>query len=91
GNFLVLNEMVPALEEIGKKLKAYFMRWDARNFGFDTKETYWPSEQSYLEEHAALIANRLRDNPVLFSKTMARQKFSPQWVWYNQLQPLLEM
>lgn len=90
GNFLVLNEMVPALEEIGKKLKAYFMRWDARNFGFDTKETYRPSEQFYLEEHALMIVDRMRDNPVIFAKTLARQKFSPQWVWYNQLQPLLD-
>ncbi len=91
GNLLVLNEKVPALEEIAKKLKAYFMRWDARNFGFDTKETYRPSEQLYLEEHALMIVDRMRDNPVLFAKTLARQKYSPQWVWYNQLQPLLEM
>lgn len=90
GNFLVLNEMVPALEEIGKKLKAYFMRWDARNFGFDTKETYKPSEQFYLEEHASRIINLMRDNTVLTAKTLARQKFNPAWVWYNQLQPLLE-
>lgn len=90
GNFLVVNEMVPALEELGKRLKAYFMRWDARNFGYDTKETYRPSEQFYLEEHALWIADRMRDNPVLRAKTLTRQRFSPQWVWYNQLQPLLE-
>jgi len=90
GNFLVVNEAVPALEEIGKTLKAYFMRWDARNFGFDTKETYKPSEQAYLEEHAVRILDLMRDNSVLYAKTTARQKFSPQWVWYNQLQPLLE-
>jgi glycosyltransferase involved in cell wall biosynthesis len=90
GNFLVLNEAVPALEEIGKKLKAYFMRWDARNFGYDTKENYKPSEQDYMEEHGLKIVNLMRDNTVLFAKTLARQKFSPQWVWYNQLQPLLE-
>lgn len=90
GNFLVLNEMVPALEEVGKGLKAYFMRWDARNFGFDTKETYRPSEQFYLEEHALMIVDRMRDNPVLYAKTLARQKFSPQWVWHNQFQPLLD-
>jgi glycosyltransferase involved in cell wall biosynthesis len=90
GNFLVLNEAVPALEELGKRLKAHFMRWDARNFGFDTKETYKPSEQAYLEEHAVRIIDLMRDNAVLASKTAARQKFSPQWVWYNQLQPLLE-
>lgn len=90
GNFLVLNEKVPALEELGKKLRAYFMRWDARNFGFDTKENYRPSEQLYLEEHALMIVDRMRDNAVLSAKTLARQKFCPQWVWYNQLQPLLE-
>ncbi len=88
-NFLVLNEAVPALEELGKQLKAYFMRWDARNFGYDTKETYRPSEQSYLEEHALKIVNLMRDNPVIYAKTLARKKYSPQWVWYNQLEPLL--
>jgi len=90
GNFLVLNEAVPALEELGKKLKVYFMRWDARNFGFDTKEEYKPSEQAYLEENAVRIVDLLRDNSVLYAKTLARQKFSPNWVWYNQLLPLLE-
>ncbi|OWZ83825.1 glycosyltransferase [Natranaerobius trueperi] len=89
GNFLVLNEAVPALEELGKQLKAYFMRWDARNFGYDTKEIYKPSEQAYLKEHASRIVNLMRDNPVIYAKTLARQKYSPQWVWYNQLEPLL--
>ena len=90
GNFLVLNEAVPALEELGKKFGAYFMRWDARNFGFDTKETYQPSEMGYLENHAVKIADRMRDNPVLRAKALTRQFFSPGWVWYNQLQLLLE-
>lgn len=90
GNFLVLNEAVPALEEIGKKFKAYFMRWDARNFGFDTKEEYKPSEQLYIEENALRITDFMRDSAVLYAKTLSRQKFSPYWVWYNQLQPLLE-
>lgn len=90
GNFIVLNEAVPALEELGKKLRSYFMRWDARNFGFDTKETYKPSEQAYLEEHAVRIVDFMRDNPVLNAKTLARQKFNPQWVWDNQLLPLLD-
>jgi len=90
GNFLVLNEAVPALEELGKKLGAYFMRWDARNFGFDTHETYRPSETAYLEEHALRLADRMREDAVLRAKTLTRRAFSPQWIWYNQLQPLLE-
>jgi len=90
GNFLVLNEAVPALEELGKKLGAYFMRWNARNFGFDTREHYQPSEMGYLENHAVKIVDAMRDSPVLRAKTLARRAFSPGWVWYHQLQPLLE-
>lgn len=90
GNFIVLNQAVPALEEVGKKLNSYFMRWAARNFGFDTKETYQPSEQAYLEDHAVKVVNLMRDNPVLHAKTLIRQRFSPQWVWHNHLEPLLE-
>jgi len=90
GNFLVLNEAVPALEELGKKLGAYFMRWDAHNFGFDTKETYRPSEMGYLERHAGLIVDRMRDDAVLRAKSLTRRMFTPGWIWYNQLQPLLE-
>lgn len=91
GNFLVLNEAVPALEELGKNLSAYFMRWDARNFGFDTREIYHPSEKAYLEEHSEIIINLMMKNPVIHSKTMVRQRYSPQWVWKNQLEPLLKV
>ncbi|MDN3017352.1 glycosyltransferase [Paenibacillus sp. BSR1-1] len=90
GNFLVLNEKVPALEELGKNLDAYFMKWDARNFGFDTKETYNPSEEAYLSEHANIIVNRMRENAMLKAKTMARQRYSPKWVWENQLEPMIQ-
>ncbi|MFD1038932.1 glycosyltransferase [Virgibacillus byunsanensis] len=89
GNFLVLNERVPALEEVGKNLHAYFMRWDARNFGFNSHEKYHPSEKAYLKEHAEIVTNMVRGNPVIHAKTMARQRYSPQWIWYNQLKPML--
>ncbi|MFB4168637.1 glycosyltransferase [Virgibacillus sp. JSM 102003] len=90
GNFIVLNERVPALEEIGKKLNSYFMKWDARNFGYDTNESYQPSEEAYLKEHAEIIINLIRENQVVHAKTMARQRYSPQWIWFNQLKPLLQ-
>jgi len=89
GNFLLLNEKVPALEELGKQLCTYFMPWDARNFGFDTKETYYPSEQAYLEEHALKVVNLMKENSVVYAKTIVRQNYSPKWVWENQLAPLL--
>jgi Glycosyl transferases group 1 len=90
GNFIVLNERVPALEEIGKKLNAYFMKWDARNFGYDTQETYHPSEEAYVKEHAEIIINSMRENPVVHAKTIGRQRYCPQWIWSNQLKPIIE-
>ncbi len=90
GNFIILNEAVPALEELGKQIGAYFMRWDARNFGYDTKENYNPSEKVYLENNADMVVNMMRENQVILSKTLVRQRYSPQWICENQLLPLLE-
>jgi len=77
------------LEELGKKLHAYFMRWDARNFGYDTKEKYNPSELAYLQEHAQRIVNMMRDNTVIYSKMLTRQIYSPEWIFKNQIEPLI--
>lgn len=90
GNFLVLNEAVPALEELGHALGAYFMRWDARNFGYDTHEKYAPSEQAYYEEHGQMIVNLMREDRALKAKTMIRNKYNHDWICKNQLLPLLE-
>ena len=89
GNFLVLNQAVPALDELGRQLHAYFMRWNARNFGYDTKENYHPSEQAYLQEHAEKVVSQMRENPIIHAKTQIRKRYSPQWIWDNQLAPLL--
>lgn len=90
GNFLVLNEAVPALKELGTALGAYFMRWDARNFGYDTHETYNPSERDYYEEHGQRIANLMREDRSLRAKTLIRAKYNLDWICKNQLMPLLE-
>lgn len=90
GNFLVLNEAVPALQELGTALGAYFMRWDARNFGFDTHETYNPSEQEYYAEHSRRIVDRMRQETSLTAKTKVRTQYNLDWICKNQLLPLLE-
>lgn len=89
GNFLVLNEAVPALKELGDSLGAYFMRWDGRNFGYDTHEKYVPSEQAYYEEHGEIIVNLMREDRSLRAKTKARTKYHGAWICRNQLMPLL--
>lgn len=90
GNFLVLNEAVPALKELGETLGAYFMRWNARNFGYDTHEKYLPSEKACYEEHGSRIADLMREDRSLRAKTMIRNRYQPQWIFKNQLLPLLE-
>ena len=90
GNFLVLNEAVPALKELGESMGAYFMRWDARNFGYDTHERYVPSEQAYYEEHGGIIANLMREDRSLRAKTRARTQYHGAWICRNQLMPLLK-
>lgn len=89
GNFLVLNEAVPALKELGDSLGAYFMRWDARNFGYDTHERYVPSEQAYYEEHGERIVNFMREDRSLWAKTRVRTQYHGAWICRNQLMPLL--
>lgn len=90
GNLLVLNEAVPALKELGNSLGAYFMRWDARNFGYDTKEKYNPSEKEYYEEHGKNIINIMREDRSLNAKNIIRNKYNIEWICKNQLLPLLE-
>ena len=90
GNFLVLNEAVPALKELGDTLGAYFMRWDARNFGFDTYEKYAPSEKAYYEEHGQNIVNLMREDRGLKAKTITQNRYNSEWICENQLMPLLE-
>lgn len=90
GNFLVLNEAVPALQELGATLGAYFMRWDARNFGFGTRETYHPSEQVYYKEHGSRIVQAMERDPSLRAKTLARTQYNPDHMFHQYLLPLLE-
>ncbi len=89
GNFIVVNQAVPALEELGKSINAYFMRWNARNFGYDTTENYFPSEEEYNKEHANIIINKMRENPVISAKTKARTMYNEEWIWRNQLEPII--
>lgn len=90
GNFLILNEAVPALQELGTTLHSYFMRWDARNFGYDTQEHYYPSEESYLIDNAHIIHEMTKTNPIFQAKTKTRTLYNPLHIWNAQLLPLLQ-
>lgn len=90
GNYLVLNQSVPALKEIGENIGAYFMRWSAKQFGYDTVETYHPSEKDYYIENVENIIKNMEENPVIKGKTLTRTRYSNNWIYQNQLKPLME-
>lgn len=89
GNFLVLNDAVHALHELGTSLGAYPMRWAARNIDKVTFERYEPSETEYFEQHAQRIVSAMEQNPVLRAKTLAHTQYSTDWIYEHQLKPLL--
>ncbi|MGL4344234.1 MAG: glycosyltransferase [Cellulosilyticaceae bacterium] len=91
GNFLVLNECVPALEELSEKLHPYLMRWPAHTFEGDVVPTYTPSEKHYYQTHAKHIVQKMLENEVLVAKNAVRLYYSQEWIWHHQLAPLLNL
>lgn len=89
GNFLVINEKVPALKELGTNLNAYFMKWDGLNFSFQTTETYFPSEEAYNKDNAIEIIRQMDNNAVLKNKAKIRTLYSTDWIFKNQMSPIL--
>ncbi len=90
GNFIVLNENVPALKEVGIMLNSYFMKWDARIMGHEMTENYIQGEPMYYGFHARQIIDMIKKDRIFISKTKARQRFNSDWIWKNQFKPLLE-
>ncbi|MGL4738712.1 MAG: glycosyltransferase [Cellulosilyticaceae bacterium] len=90
GNFLVVNDAVPALAELGTRLGAYKMRWDALGFSVRTTEHYHPSESAYYLEHAQRIITLMQENTVIAAKTLARTQYNPEYIFKTQLLPLLQ-
>ncbi|MEF9958934.1 MAG: glycosyltransferase [Niameybacter sp.] len=90
GNFLILNENVPALYELGTKLHAYFMRWHARGLEHDLFEQYTPCESHYYEAHIPFILEAFKQDTALYAKTQVRLHYQPEWIWHHQLKPLLQ-
>lgn len=90
GNFIVLNENVPALQELKSRLKVYGMGWDARKWKEDYKMEYEKDEESYYLFHAKEIIKRMFKENALLAKTGVRRYYSQEWVWHNQLYPLIK-
>lgn len=90
GNFLVYNENVPALLELGTLLHGYPLHWEAREDHYTILPSYDPSEASYYGHHATHILKAMHQCPILHAKTVVRRRFNAEWIWHHQMAPLLE-
>jgi hypothetical protein len=54
------------------------MKWDAKDFGFNTCETYRLSEEAYLTEHAKYMIKLMDSFQIIYVKTIAKQCYSQQ-------------
>lgn len=73
GNLLVLNENTPALKETGMNLGAILIDFDDSNVAL----------------YAKGINDKLEANEIIKAKTVVRQRYSNEWIWENQLKPIL--
>lgn len=89
GNFIVLNKCVPALDELSEHIPAYLMSWPAKIFEGEVHPNFTPSLDDYYQKHAKRIMNQFIQNATLQAKTIVRRRYNPEWIWKNQLAPLL--
>ena len=73
GNFLVLNQAVPALQELGEKLGAYFLRWDARNLSLIHIDVY-KRQPLHGVGHESMASRRRKIRVCRFSTCVSREK-----------------
>ncbi len=88
GNYIVLNSLVPALNELSSYIPSHLMSWRAKTFEGEITPNYANDEEYYLK-HAHEIVEQMFENPVIQSKTNVRNRYSLEWIWKNQLEPLI--
>ncbi len=89
GNFLVLNENVPALKEVGNSFNSHFIQWDAKSFENEISVSYDTSEYDYYFNQGKIIWDKMCKDNTLMAKRKLFKTYNNDWVFYNQLQPLI--
>lgn len=93
-NLIILNKTLPSMHEFGKK-DALYIDCSSVRAGKQTTVNYLKDDKpSTREEHykewAQIIINELENNKSLSMFTRIRKKFNPDWIFRNQLEPLLK-
>ena len=82
-NLLVLNEDLPALREFGKENALYF------KFGSLDTTTKYDSKEKFVEDIARIIISEFSTNRALRAQVDARKHHNFDWLFKNQIEPLL--
>jgi len=88
-NLIILNNLLPSLHEFGEQ-DAIYIDCDTVRGGKSINVNYHPTREAHMEEKAKLVIEKLDNNPSLNMFTRVRKKFNPEWIYKNQLEPLLE-
>jgi hypothetical protein len=84
-NLVILNEDWPPMREFGEVDHVLYMKTSSTR----CQTTYNPSEDHYYTEWAKTIINQVDSNkPLKFQRKVLRC-FDRDWIWKNQLEPLL--
>lgn len=87
-NLIILNKTLPSLREFGGD-DALYIDCPSVRFGKATNVDYHPSREEHLREWVGIVIRQLEENKALNMFVRVKKKFNQEWVWKNQLQPLL--
>jgi hypothetical protein len=85
GNLIVLNEDFPPMQEFGELDYALYMKVSSTR----RNTTYNPNFASYCNDWARTIRDTIINGKALNFKRKVLKRFNRQWIWENQLAPLL--
>lgn len=84
-NLVILNEDFPAMKEFGEIDHTLYMKVSSTR----CRTTYNPSEDSYYDDWANIVISKLGQSHMNLFNRKVLKKFSRNWIWKNQLEPLL--
>ena len=87
-NLLVLNDNLDVMHELAAD-NAYYLPSEAEWGGQKWTINYNPHPQAVYMDHAQKILELIRGNKILLQHRRALSHYTSEWVWKNQLEPLL--
>jgi len=88
-NLCILNEDLNVLKEIGGN-DAVYSGWGSEHSGTKIERHYKPNEHAFFMDEAKRLIEELKKNKVLTYQRKILRITNPDWVWKNQLEPLIE-